>query len=220
MDLLSLQASPRVPHKGTTHAIRREGYLPVVLYGHGVESRPLKIRAKDLERILASGAGRNALIRLEIEGEGEGADPRTVMIKDVQTDYIRGRHIHADLQQISLKEKIRARVPIILSGEDSITREGAIVQHLMREVEVESLPTDLPDHITFDVSGLSVGDTVTLGDLTVAGNVRLTGDPTEVVASILAPKQVVEEGPAAEGVEGEEREKETPGKPGEEEDED
>ncbi len=206
--------------KSENHAIRREGYIPVVLYGRGVDSRALKVRLKDFDHILQTGAGRNNLIRLEIEGEKAAAEPPTVMIKDIQSDYVKGRHIHADLQQISLKEKIKAWVRIIVHGEDAISREGAIVQHQMRQVEVECLPTALPDHITVDLAGLGIGNAVTLGDLKVPADVALQGDRHSVVISIVAPKQVVEEVPAA--VEGEVAEGAAPaegaeaGKPGEE----
>ena len=196
MDLVNLQASPRVASKGQTHALRRQGFLPVVLYGHGVPSRPLKVRQKDFERLLETGAGRNSLIRLVIEGE-TSSEPPTVIIKDIQSDYIRGRYIHADFQQVSLKEKIRAKVRVVLHGEDAVAKEGGIVQHQMREVEVECLPTALPEHITFDLTGMGIGDTVTLGDLKVPSGVELLGEPEAVVASIVAPKQGAEEAPAA-----------------------
>lgn len=196
MDLVNLQASSRDVRKGITHALRREGYLPVVLYGHGVESRPLKVRVKDFERILSTGAGRNNLIRLNIEGADTAAEPPTVMIKEIQSDHVRGRYIHADLQQISLKEKIRARVRLVVLGEDAISREGGIVQHQMREVEVECLPTALPDHVTVDLAGMGIGDTIVLGSVKVPEDVKLLGDPDEVVCSIVAPKTVVEEAPA------------------------
>lgn len=216
MDLLSLEATPRVTRKGVTHSLRREGFLPVVLYGRGVQSRALAVRAKDFERVLHSGAGRNALIRLAIEGEPAG-EPPTVMVKDVQVDPVKGRYIHADLQQISLEERIRARVPVVLHGEDSISRDGGIVQHQMREVEVECLPTALPDHITFDLTGMGIGDTVTLRDLKVPEDVRLLGEPDEVVASIVAPKQVVEApAEAAEGEAAGEAAKPEPARAGEE----
>lgn len=202
MDLVNLQASSRAVSKGQTHSLRREGFLPVVLYGHDVQSRPLKVLLKDFERLLHTGAGRNNLIRLSIEGE-DGGEPPTVMVKDIQSDYIRGRYIHADLHQISLKEKIKAKVRLILHGEDAISREGGIVQHQMREVEVECLPTDLPDHVVFDLAGMGIGDSVALRDLKLPPEVALAGDPASIVISIVAPKQVVEEVPAAEAAEGE-----------------
>jgi large subunit ribosomal protein L25 len=202
VDLINLQASPRAVSKGQTHALRRDGFLPVVLYGHGVASRPLMVRFKEFERVLRTGAGRNNLIRLSIEGEPTADEPPTVMIKEVQSDPVKGRYIHADLQQISLKEKIKAKVRLVLHGEDAISREGGIVQHQMREVEVECLPTALPDYVVFDLAGRGIGDSVTLADLKIPEDVRLLGEPGQVVISIVAPKQVVEAAPA-EPVEGE-----------------
>lgn len=192
MELLSLKASPRVPHKGVTKRLRREGFLPVVLYGGGTESRPLKVEMKAFERILAGGAGRNALIRLEIEGETAEESP-TVMIRDLQSDAVRGRYLHADLQRISLKEKMRTRVRLVVVGEEAVARRGGIVRHQMREVEVECLPTDLPDHITVDIRDKEIGDAVTLGDLPEPEGVRFLGDPASVVVTVVAPKLAAEE---------------------------
>jgi len=191
VELVTLQASSRVPNKGLTHSMRREGFLPVVLYGQGVQTRPLKVRARDFEHILHIGAGRNNLIRLEIEGL-TGAEPPTVMIREIQSDPVKGRHIHADLQQISLKEKIEAKVRLVLHGEDAISKEGAIVQHQMREIEVECLPTALPEYVVFDLAGYGIGDTVTLKDLKLPSGVELLGEPNAIVISIVAPKQVAE----------------------------
>jgi len=195
MNLISLQAKPRRPIKGVTNQLRRDGLLPVVLYGQGVESRPLAVPFKEVERILARGAGRNTLIKLEVEGDDAKGEPPTVIIKDLQTDPVLGRYIHADLLQISLKEKIKARIPFYLVGDEAVARDGGIVQHQMREVEVECLPTALPDHITVDLTGKGIGDSLCLGDLEVPEGVRLLGEPAEVVASIVAPKIVAADEP-------------------------
>ncbi|HCJ11475.1 MAG TPA: 50S ribosomal protein L25 [Clostridiales bacterium] len=200
MELLSLKASPRVPQKGVTKRLRREGFLPVVLYGGGTESRPLKVETKAFERILAGAAGRNALIRLEIEGETADESP-TVIIRDLQSDPVRGRYIHADLQRISLKEKMRTHVRLVVVGEEAVARRGGIVQHQMREVEVECLPTDLPDHITVDIGDKEIGDTVTLGDLPEPEGVRFLGDPASVVVAVVPPKMVAGEEEEAEAAE-------------------
>jgi large subunit ribosomal protein L25 len=202
VDVITLQASVRTTSKRQTHALRREGFLPVILYGRGVASRSLQVRFKDFERVLHTGAGRNNLIRLDIEGEAGGGEAPTVMIKEVQSDPVKARYIHADFQQISLKEKIKAKVRLVFHGEDAISREGAVVQHQMREVEVECLPTDLPDYIVFDLSGRGIGDSVTLGELKVPEGVKLGGEAHDVVISIAAPKQVLETAPV-EPVEGE-----------------
>jgi large subunit ribosomal protein L25 len=205
MDLISLQATLREAAKGVTHELRRKGFLPVVLYGQGVKSRALAVPIKEIERILARGAGRNTLIKLEVEGDA-GGEPPTVIIKDLQRDPVRGRYVHADLLQISLKEKIKARIRIHLIGEEAVAKEGGIVQHQMREVEVECLPTALPDHITVDLAGKGIGDSVTLAQLAMPEGVRLLGEPNEVVASIVAPKMVAVEEPAeGEPAEGGER---------------
>jgi len=192
MEIVSLKAADRVASKSSNNAIRREGFLPVILYGRGTESRPLKISTRDFERILTSRAGRNSIIRLEIEGEPKKDQP-TVLIRDVQSDPVRTRYLHADLMRISLEEEITARVPIYVTGEEAAAREGGIVQQQLRETEVECLPTALPDHITVDLTGKGIGDTVTAGDLEIPEGVRILDEPGTVVVTIVAPKMVVEE---------------------------
>lgn len=194
MDFVTLKATPRIPHKGTTNRLRREGRLPVVLYGQDVESRALEVSLSEVERILRSGAGRNTLIRLEVEGETGDATP-TVIIRDLQVDPRLARYTHADLLRVSLKEKIKASVRLSFTGDEDIIRNGGIVQHQMREVEVECLPTELPDHITVDLTGRGVGDTVTVADLASPAGVALVSEPDSVVASIVAPKATAEPEP-------------------------
>jgi len=217
MEIITLKAADRVASKSSNNAIRREGYLPVILYGRGTESRPLKVPTRDFERILASKAGRNTLIRLAIQGEPEKNQP-TVLIREVQQDPVRARYLHADLLRISLEESITAQVPIYVTGEEAVAREGGIVQQQLREAEIECLPTALPDHIAADLSGKGIGDTITVGDLETPEGVKILSDPGTVVVSIVAPKIIVEEEkeaeeaevPEGEGEEAPEAEAETP----------
>lgn len=214
MEFVTLKATPRTPNKGLTNRIRREGRLPVVLYGQGIESRALQVSLSNVERILRTGAGRNSLIRLEVEGESADA-AATVIIRDLQSDARLGRYTHADLLRVSLKEKIKASVRLVFSGEDDIARLGGIVQHQMREVEVEALPTDLPDHITVDFAGRGIGDTVTVSDLTPPAEVVILSEPDSVVASIVALKAVGQD-ESAEGEDGEAGQAEGEGAPAKE----
>lgn len=197
MEQVLLQAAKRETGKGSAHAIRREGYVPAVLYGKNVEPISVKVPAKEFGRVLGTRAGRNSIIKLAI-----GSDERTCMVKDVQQDPIRGDLIHVDFYQISLKDRLRTVVPIRVVGEDLAQKTGGILQHQLWEIEVECLPTDIPDHITADVSTLPLGHHLSVGDLKVPEGVEVVTDADSVVASLLAPKAVEEEVKPEAAVEG------------------
>ncbi len=203
MEQVTLRAEPRQAGKGPARRARNEGYLPAVVYGRSAEARPVRLSARDVERLLGQPGGRNAVIRLEVDGDA--GNPRTVMIKEVQVDPVRRRPLHLDLYQISLKEKVTARVRLHFVGEEAVTKAGGIIQHQARDVEVQCLPTEIPDAIDVDVAGLSVGEHLTMGELKVPEGVTVLNDPDEVVVAVLAPRMIEEE-PAeaeAEAAEGE-----------------
>jgi len=202
MEELELQAEVRGTGKGLAHLLRRGGLLPAVLYGHDTDNLALSIAARDVEHILASAAGKNALIRLRVKGD-EGKAPRIVMLKDIQRHPVRRIPLHVDLFQVSLIEAIHARVPVQVVGADAVEKRGFLVQHLMHEVEVECLPTQIPDHVTVDVSALDPGDHITISDITPGEGVRLLAEPSEVVIAVAAPRaeEVPAAAPAAEGAE-------------------
>ncbi|MHB8926752.1 MAG: 50S ribosomal protein L25 [Bacillota bacterium] len=190
MEQVILNASKRPIGKGGAHAVRREGYVPAVLYGKDVESVPVKVSAREFSRVLST--GRNSIIKLAIADNGE-VDERTCMVKDIQQDPVRGEVIHADFHQINLKDKLRATVAIRIVGEEAAAKAGGILQHQLWEVEVECLPTDIPDHLVANVSNLSVGGHLSVKDLKVPADVEFITDPDTVIASLLAPKAVEEE---------------------------
>jgi len=223
MEQVLLNAARRPVGKGSAHASRREGFVPAILYGKDVESVPVKVAAREFARVLST--GRNNIIRLAIAQDG-GIDERTCMVKDIQQDPIRGDVIHADFYQIDLKEKLRATVPIRIVGEEAVSKAGGILQHQLWEVEVECLPTEIPDHVVADVTDLPVGEHLSVKDLKVPAGVEFITDPDVVVASVLAPKAAEEEAKpegeaAAEAAQPEvigrgKQEEETEGSPGKE----
>ncbi len=196
MEQVLLNASKRDIGKGSARAIRREGYVPAVLYGKNVEAVSVKVPARDFSRVMT--AGRNSIIKLAIAEKG-GVDERTCMVKDIQQDPIRGDVIHADFHQINLKEKLRATVAVRIIGEDVVIKAGGILQHLLWEVEVECLPAEIPDHLTADVSNVPIGGHLSVKDLKVPAGVDLITDQDAAIASVLAPKAVEEEVKPAEG---------------------
>ncbi|MGE5561131.1 MAG: 50S ribosomal protein L25 [Chloroflexota bacterium] len=196
MQQITLKAEPRESGKGSAHRVRAEGYVPAIVYGKNTSNVSLKVSGRELGRALHTGAGRNNLFRVEVGGE----EPRTCIIKEVQTDPVTGRVIHIDLFQISLKDRITTSVTIVLHGEEAVEKTGGILQHGLRELEIECLPTDIPEHIVVDVSALRVGQHVTAGEVKLPEGVELVSEPEEVVVSVVAPKHAeVEETEAATG---------------------
>jgi large subunit ribosomal protein L25 len=200
MERLSLAAVTRAAlGKNAVKKIRRDGLVPAILYGQAREPRPLAVARKDLLGVLATG-GRNALIDLRIARNGD-EETSTVMVSEVQRDPIRRDILHVDLHEISLTERLEARVPIVLTGTPEGVASGAgILEQHLREAVVRCLPTQIPDRLTVDVAGLGVGDSLHVRDLPVEEGIEVLTPPEEVIAAVVAPEE--EEAPAAAAPEG------------------
>ncbi len=209
MEQVALRARTRDVGKGAARRLRREGFIPAVVYGQDKESIPLQVDAAEFARILRSGAGRNSIIRLEIEGEDK-TESKTAMIKEVQWDVLKGGVLHADLYLISMKDKLETSVPIHIVGEEEARKSGGVLQYWLRQVEIKCLPTRIPDFIEVDVSNFKVGDQLEVGSLDLGEGIEVLTDPKEVIVSMVAPKVVEERAvEPAEGAEGQEAETET-----------
>ncbi len=186
MAQLQLAAERRSAGKGFAHQTRREDYVPGVIYGKQVAPMALKIPVRELQRVLAQG-GRTRLIDLVISQDGL-ADTRTVMIKEVQADRLKGGLLHIDFHQVSLKDKIHIMVPVVIHGGEAIEKVGGILEHQTRAIEIECLPTVIPEALSVDVSNLQVGGHLTVGDLAVPAGVKIITDPGDVIVTIQAPR--------------------------------
>jgi len=171
----------QVRARGGAHHLRREGLIPAVVYGRRRESQALAVDGRAFIQLLNLGI--NTLIRLEIDGQEDA-----VMIKDLQRHPVRGNITHVDFLAVALDEVLRTSVPVLVSGDDIVAQNGGILQHLLREVEVECLPTDVPSSVVVDVSHLRVGDHVTVADLTFETSVTLLTPADELIASVAAPR--------------------------------
>ena len=189
--------------KGPARRMRTRGMIPVAVYGEGVEPVAVAVSAKDLASILRSDTGHNTIFKLAVPGP-KGAEPATVIIKDWQVDPVKGRLLHADLLRLSMTTTTRVRVRIETKGEPiGVKMEGGILELQLRELEVECLPGDIPEHFEIDVSGMNIGDHVTVADLVFdKDKIRIFADPNQIVAGVLAPRMVEEVAPVA-AVEGE-----------------
>jgi large subunit ribosomal protein L25 len=198
MERVSLSAEARTATgKNAVKKIRQQGLVPAILYGRARTSLPLAVGRKDLLGALATG-GRNVLIDLKIRHDGQD-ESNTVMVREIQRDHLRREIIHVDLHQISLTEALETRVPVTLEGmPEGVASGGGILEPHLREVLIRCLPTQIPDHLTANVSHLGVGDSLHVRDLVVPAGIEILTPPEEVLVSVVAPKEEVEEAaPAA-----------------------
>jgi large subunit ribosomal protein L25 len=200
---LTISASAREGlGKGPTRRLRAQGMIPAAVYGEGLEAVPVAVNAKEIATILRSGSGHNTIFKLALpHAEGE---PANVIIKDYQVDPVKGRLLHADLLRLSMTTLTRVSVAIETIGEaPGVKSEGGILELQLREIEVECLPGDIPQHLTVDISNLQIGDHVTASDLVYdREKVKLLIEESQIVAGVLAPR-IEEAAPAAVVVEGE-----------------
>lgn len=209
MEALELEAQVREEKgKGHTAKLRREGLLPCVLYGSEIDSIPITVKTSELDRVLKEG-GHNVLIKVKLDNQ-----EYITLVRELQNHPITKEYLHADLQRISMKEKLQTLVPLEIIGEAPGIAEGGVLQHLLREVEVECLPTDIPEVVEVDISSLGFGDSITVADLDAGKDVEIITDPDSVVVSIVAPER--EEEPEEAEAEAEAQE---PARVGEEEQE-
>jgi len=181
---------------GAAKALRRDGQVPAVLYGKEVDSVPIAINSKEMKKIMSKSLGHIHKIMVEDLGlEGN------VMVQAIDRNPITGEVIHVDLHRISLTDKVKVEVPVVIVGEDELTKEGLVLQRQLRDISVECLPGDIPTEFEVDVSHLNLGDTVLAGELEVPEGVKIMTPPDEVVVVVVAPRTVVEEEVAEEEVE-------------------
>ena len=182
----------RRPIKG----LRREGLIPAVVYGRDMKPLSLTVNHRELTRVLHSKMGEHALVKLQLEGTASWEKP--ALVHEVQHDPVAGHIVHVDFHAIVLTEQLKVNVPVLLKGEAAgVKEDDGVMEQFLREVEVECLPTDIPEHIEFDVSALRIGDTVHVKQLTAPSNVTIIADPEGAIASIQAPRKEVEPVPEA-----------------------
>jgi large subunit ribosomal protein L25 len=183
--------------------LRRSGFIPGVLYGGG-EPVAIAVEERELRRALTGAAGLHSILDVQIDGTGRS---HASILKEYQVDPVRGGVTHVDLQEVRLDRTIVASVSVhLVGGEDAPgVREGGVLSQPLRELSVEALPLEVPEHLDLDVSHMAAGDTLRIGDVPAPEGVTLLDDPETVVATVTAPTRVVEpEEALPEGVEGEE----------------
>jgi len=183
--------------KGVARKLRQTGSIPAVYYGRGEDPIVLTVVVKELEEVILKAEGSNVIVDLKVDGDG-GSD-RKALIREIQRDPVGGHILHLDLQHISLTERITVEVPIVLTGIPIGVKDGGgILEHLLREVEVECLPTDIPSRLEIDVSALNIGDSLHVSDLKTEKATILT-EGERPIAAVVPPTVLEEAKPAEEG---------------------
>ena len=184
--------------KNDARRARRDGMVPITVYGGGAETVAAVAPLRELAAILRSESGRNTIFTIDVEGVGVSE----VMFHDRQIDPIRGRLIHADLTRLVKGQKIEVTVPLHLEGEPmGVKEKQGVLEQIVREIEIRCEPRLIPDSIDVDVSNLDVHDVLHVSDLVVPEGVEILEEPDAVIATIGIVREEVEAAPAIEGEE-------------------
>ncbi len=204
MERVSISAEKREEHgKGVARSLRREGMVPAVLYREG-KAQSIKLSKKELAKLINSVAGEQVMVDLQFAD----GDKKLALLKDYQVDPIRGELLHTDFFEVSLTEEVRITVHVATVGEPiGVKRDAGILQHTLREIELECLPDKIPGKIEVDISKLEIGQSVHVRDLKFDEGITVITDPGDVIVTVTAPaveaapEAAVEAAAAAEVVE-------------------
>jgi large subunit ribosomal protein L25 len=183
--------------------LRKQGLVPGVLYGRGKPPHAFCVEERELRRVLSGDSGLHAILDVVLDGQ---KTTHPSVLKDYQQHVPTGRLAHIDLHEVRLDQPIQAQVAVTLVGEPTGVKEGGVLSQVTREINVEALPMEIPDHLELDVSAMGIGDSMRLADLPAREGVTYLDDPEEtVLASVQVPAAIVEPEPTEEELlEGEE----------------
>ena len=190
-----LEAHPReAGTKNDARRVRREGKVPAVLYGAGKDAVPVSLDPRQVSRILHSETGYNTIFDLTLNG----GERTKAMIVDWQYEPMKGALLHIDLKRIAMDQKLKVKVPVAMKGEAvGVKQQGGILEQILREVEIECLPQDIPASIEADVTELVFGKVLRVSDLPHGDKLRFLTDATQPVAHVIAIKEEVAPTPEA-----------------------
>ena len=181
---ITIVAEPR-PSRGKNAArrLRAGGWIPAVLYGAGKASTAITLDPKEIDRILYSSTGHNTIFDVRVDGQ----ETCPAMIVDWQHDPIQGRLLHADLERIDLTKKLRVKVPVHTEGEPrGVKQQGGLMEVVTREIEIECLPDDIPEHLTVNVRDLLIGQNLRVADVPLGEGIELRSTPDTVICHVIA----------------------------------
>ncbi len=187
---------------GTTSVrrLREEGVIPGIIYGKGKKAVPVQVTTKELHAVKGMSIAENMLLDLSVQDEKGKPVNKTVIVKEIQKDVIRGDWLHIDFNEISLEEKLKTKVAIEITGDAAGVAQGGILDQIMHELEIECLPVDIPEKIKVDVTNLVLGHAIYVKDIVAPEKVTILSNSESPVVSVALPK--AEEEVAAAPAEG------------------
>jgi len=186
--------------KNASRRLRQKGMVPAIVYGGKNANVSVAVDPKALQRVLRSESGRNAILKLEIAGEGA----TSAILKSWQVDPVRENFLHADFYRIAMDVALRVTVPIAVKGEArGVKTDGGILELVIRQIEIECLPGDIPERIEVDVNDLGLNQALRVSDLPVTAKVKVLQNPDQVVVHVISVKEEVVAATAAAPAEGE-----------------
>ena len=208
MEIPKLNATVRKAYgKGPTRSLRRDGKVPAVLYGRGVETEQLAIDSRDFEKLIKDAGAGTQLITLTIEGDTP--QTKTVMIKELQNHPLNQQILHADFYEIAMDREIEVQIPIIPVGKAIGVENGGLMQIVRREIDAYCLPAHIPEAIEVDVSEMNIGDSLHMKEIELPEGVTIDPESDYTVITVVSPAAVEEEPEEElEEIEGEEGETE------------
>lgn len=178
--------------KGVARSLRRTGGIPAVVYKGG-SSLPVELSGKEISYFISKTAGEQVIVNLKFP-----EDTKQAILKDYQVDPITGKLLHVDFQEISATELIKVKVHAVIKGEAiGVKRDKGVLQHGIREIEIECLPEKIPGHFNVDVSSLTIGQSIHVRDIRFEEGIRVLTDPDEMLAGVIGVKEEVAEAAAA-----------------------
>ncbi|KKT40542.1 hypothetical protein A3K29_01120 [Candidatus Collierbacteria bacterium RIFOXYB2_FULL_46_14] len=204
MNKYVLKAEKRILTGSKVKKLRRQGVIPANVFGHTIKSQAIQVSEVEFSRVYKD-AGETSLIWLKVEGEDK---ERPTLIKALTNNPTTGKRYHVDFHQVNLKEKVSANVPVEITGEAQMVKDGlAVLDINLHEIEVEALPTDIPESVIFDISTLKeIGDNLKLSDVKIPAEVSVLTDLETIIVALGAPQKeealLVEEVPAEAEVTG------------------
>ena len=200
MATAQLSATPRTGSgKGPARALRSAGQIPGVVYGHAREPQPLSLDTREFEKLLSHIAAESTVIELSLDGQ-----TTKTLIREIQRHPFKRQILHVDFQELVAGEMVQVNIPIVLMGvPEGVRASGGVMDQTLRELSIRVDPSAIPDHIEVDVTGVQIGHSIHVSELTLPEGVEVLNDPEAPVCVVAAPRAVVEEtAAAAEPVEG------------------
>lgn len=168
--------------KGVSRKLRAAGRIPGVVYGRGMEPVPVSLEPKALNAAIAGEGGINNLITLQ---GGAGLDQTVVIVADMQRNVLKGFVEHVDLHRVNMTEKVRISVPVVLKGTAAGVKEGGLLDFAHHTLHIECLPGDIPEHIEIDITGVKIGHSIHVNEITFPAGVKCVDNPKTPVVGVL-----------------------------------